>query len=83
VQKRIAVGLSTKVLPHNFNELIDSSIKIMENHFTLYPDFPTAEFADVTEYNDGLRGGRFGFVRKCAIEWLERHNAKFRFNKLW
>lgn len=55
----IAVGLSTKVLPHNFNELIDHSIKILKGKpFTLYPDFPTAGIADVSNYNDGLRGGR-------------------------
>ena len=55
----IAVGLSTKVLPHNFNELIDSSIKILKGKpFTLYPDFMTAGIADVTNYNDGMRGGR-------------------------
>jgi len=55
----IAVGLSTKILPHNFNELIDSSIKILKGKpFTLYPDFPTAGIADVSNYNDGLRGGR-------------------------
>ncbi len=55
----IAVGLSTKILPHNFNELIDASIKILKNKpFTLYPDFPTAGIADVSNYNDGLRGGR-------------------------
>ena len=55
----IAVGLSTKVLPHNFNELIDSSIKILRGKpFTIYPDFPTAGIADVSNYNDGLRGGR-------------------------
>lgn len=55
----IAVGLSTKVLPHNFLELIDASIKILKNKpFTLYPDFPTAGIADVSNYNDGMRGGR-------------------------
>ncbi len=55
----IAVGLSTKVLPHNFNELIDASIKILKGKpFTLYPDFQTAGIADVSNYNDGLRGGR-------------------------
>jgi topoisomerase IV subunit A len=55
----IAVGLSTKILPHNFNELIDSSIKILKNKpFTLYPDFLTAGIADVSNYNDGKRGGR-------------------------
>ncbi len=55
----IAVGLSTKVLPHNFNELIDASIKILKGKpFTLYPDFLTAGIADISNYNDGLRGGR-------------------------
>ncbi|AOW09758.1 DNA gyrase/topoisomerase IV subunit A [Flavobacterium gilvum] len=55
----IAVGLSTKVLPHNFNELIEASIKILKGKsFTLYPDFMTAGIADVSNYNDGLRGGR-------------------------
>lgn len=55
----IAVGLSTKVLPHNFNELIDASIKILKGKsFTLYPDFATAGIADVSNYNDGMRGGR-------------------------
>ncbi|MGV9002933.1 DNA gyrase/topoisomerase IV subunit A [Flavobacterium sp.] len=55
----IAVGLSTKILPHNFNELIDSSIKILKGKpFTLFPDFLTAGIADVSNYNDGLRGGR-------------------------
>jgi len=55
----IAVGLSTKVLPHNFNELIDASIKILKGKpFTLFPDFPTAGIADVSNYNDGMRGGR-------------------------
>lgn len=55
----IAVGLSTKVLPHNFNELIDASVKILKNRsFTLYPDFPTGGIADISGYNDGMRGGR-------------------------
>ena len=55
----IAVGLSTKVLPHNFNELIDASIKILKGKpFTIYPDFQTAGIADISNYNDGLRGGR-------------------------
>lgn len=55
----IAVGLSTKILPHNFNELIESSIKILKGKpFTLYPDFQTAGIADVSNYNDGMRGGR-------------------------
>ena len=55
----IAVGLSTKVLPHNFIELIDASIKHLKGKsFTLYPDFPTAGIMDITNYNDGLRGGK-------------------------
>ncbi|WP_417352170.1 DNA gyrase/topoisomerase IV subunit A [Flavobacterium alkalisoli] len=55
----IAVGLSTKVLPHNFIELIDASIKILKNKpFTIYPDFPTGGVADISNYNDGMRGGR-------------------------
>ena len=55
----IAVGLSTKVLPHNFIELIDASIKhLKDKKFTLYPDFPTAGIADFTDYKDGLRGGK-------------------------
>lgn len=63
----IAVGLSTKILPHNFNELIDSSIKILKGKpFTLYPDFITAGIADVSNYNDGLRGGRVRVRAKIA-----------------
>ncbi|MDW5288395.1 DNA gyrase/topoisomerase IV subunit A [Formosa sp. PL04] len=55
----IAVGLSTKILPHNFIELIDASIKHLKGKsFTILPDFPTSGIADVTNYNDGLRGGR-------------------------
>ena len=55
----IAVGLSTKVLPHNFIELIDASIKHLKGkRFTIYPDFPTSGIADITNYNDGLRGGK-------------------------
>ncbi len=55
----IAVGLSTKVLPHNFNELIDASIKHLKGQrFKIYPDFPTAGIIDVSAYNDGLRGGK-------------------------
>lgn len=54
----IAVGLASKILPHNFNELIDASIAILEGkEFTLYPDFPTGGQADFSRYNDGLRGG--------------------------
>jgi topoisomerase-4 subunit A len=63
----IAVGLSTKVLPHNFNELIDSSIKILKGKpFTIFPDFQTAGIADVSNYNDGMRGGRVRVRAKIA-----------------
>ena len=55
----IAVGLSTKVLPHNFIELIDASIKHLQGkRFQIFPDFPTGGIADVTNYNNGLRGGK-------------------------
>ena len=55
----IAVGLSTKILPHNFIELIDASIKYLRGQkFIIYPDFPTSGIMDITNYNDGLRGGR-------------------------
>lgn len=55
----IAVGLASKILPHNFNELIDCSISILQNKdYELYPDFPTGGLADCTRYNEGLRGGR-------------------------
>jgi topoisomerase-4 subunit A len=55
----IAVGLSTKILPHNFIELIKASIKILEGKkVTIYPDFQTGGMIDVDEYNDGHRGGR-------------------------
>ncbi|NNC45282.1 MAG: DNA gyrase/topoisomerase IV subunit A, partial [Winogradskyella sp.] len=55
----IAVGLSTKILPHNFIELIDASVKHLNGkRFSLVPDFPTGGVADFTNYNDGLRGGK-------------------------
>lgn len=55
----IAVGLSTKVLPHNFIELIDASIKYLKGKpFQVYPDFPTGGIADFADYNDGMRGGK-------------------------
>lgn len=54
----IAVGLSSKILPHNFNELLDSSIAYLKGEkFSLYPDFQTGGYIDVTKYNDGERGG--------------------------
>ena len=55
----IAVGLSTKILPHNFIELIDASIKYLKGKsFTILPDFLTGGIADFTNYNDGKRGGK-------------------------
>ncbi|MVT12469.1 DNA gyrase/topoisomerase IV subunit A [Chitinophaga tropicalis] len=55
----IAVGLSTKILPHNFIELIDASIKYLRGKkFELYPDFSTGGMVDVANYNDGKRGGK-------------------------
>ncbi len=55
----IGVGLSTKILPHNFNELIDASIKYLKGKpFEIYPDFQTAGMLDITNYNDGQRGGK-------------------------
>ncbi len=67
----IAVGLSTKILPHNFIELIDASIKHLKGKkFTLFPDFPTAGIADCSDYKDGLRGGK---VRvRAKISQLDR-----------
>ena len=63
----IAVGLSTKILPHNFIELIDASIKHLEGKkFTILPDFPTAGIADFSNYNDGLRGGKVRVRAKIA-----------------
>lgn len=54
----IAVGLSSKVLPHNFNDLCDAAIHYLKGEpFTLYPDFPTGGAIDVSKYNDGQRGG--------------------------
>jgi len=54
----IAVGLASKILPHNFIELIDASIAHLRNEpFELFPDFPTGGYLDVSKYNDGLRGG--------------------------
>ena len=54
----IAVGLSSKILPHNFNELADASVAYLRGEeFTLYPDFQTGGYIDVLKYNDGERGG--------------------------
>ena len=63
----IAVGLSTKILPHNFNELIDASIKHLQGkRFVLVPDFPTGGVMDADNYNDGLRGGKIRVRARIA-----------------
>lgn len=68
----IAVGLSTKILPHNFNELIDASIKHLQGkRFEIFPDFPTGGIVDVTGYNDGKRGGRIR--SRARINQLDRN----------
>ncbi|QBA64245.1 DNA gyrase/topoisomerase IV subunit A [Muriicola soli] len=68
----IAVGLSTKILPHNFNELIDASIKHLKGQrFKLYPDFPTAGIIDVTNYSDGMRGGKIRI--RARISQLDKN----------
>ncbi|MEN9940172.1 MAG: hypothetical protein RIR61_979 [Bacteroidota bacterium] len=65
----IAVGLSTKILPHNFNELIDASVAHLRGRsFQLYPDFPTGGIADVSGYQDGERGGRVRVRAKIEVE---------------
>ena len=65
----IAVGLSTKILPHNFNELIDASIKHLQGkRFTLVPDFPTGGVMDADNYNDGLRGGKIRVRARISQE---------------
>lgn len=63
----IAVGLSTKILPHNFIELIDASVSYLKGKkFTLFPDFPTAGIIDVTDYKDGMRGGKIRVRAKIS-----------------
>lgn len=64
----IAVGLSTKILPHNFCELIKASIDVLKGkNPKIYPDFPTGGIADFTEYNQGLRGGKIKVRAKIEI----------------
>ena len=63
----IAVGLSTKIMPHNFVELIDASIKHLKGQrFKLFPDFPTGGIIDVSNYNEGLRGGKIRVRARIA-----------------
>ncbi|HWI92911.1 MAG TPA: DNA gyrase/topoisomerase IV subunit A [Flavisolibacter sp.] len=67
----IAVGLATKILPHNFCELCEASIKYLKGRkFDLYPDFPTGAMADVADYNSGMRGGRVKV--RAHIEELDK-----------
>ena len=67
----IAVGLSSKILPHNFNELIEASISYLQGKpFELYPDFPTGGMIDVSKYNDGARGGAVKV--RAKIEKVDR-----------
>lgn len=64
----IAVGLSTKILPHNFNELIKASIDVLKGkNPKIYPDFPTGGIGDFSEYNQGLRGGKIKVRAKIEI----------------
>ena len=64
----IAVGLSTKILPHNFSELLQASIAYLKGKkFTLYPDFQTGGIIDVQNYNDGIRGGKVRVRAKISV----------------
>jgi len=69
----IAVGLASKILPHNFNELIDASIQYLKDKkFVIYPDFPTGGMAEFSRYNDGLRGGAVKV--RARIEKLDKNH---------
>jgi topoisomerase-4 subunit A len=73
----IAVGLSTKILPHNFIEIIDASIKYLKGKkFELYPDFQTGGQIDVSAYNEGKRGGKIKV--RCLIEELDKKSLIIR-----
>lgn len=73
----IAVGLSTKIMPHNFNELIDASVKYLRGKkFELYPDYLTGGMIDVSLYNDGRRGGRIRC--RAHIEEIDKKNIVIR-----
>ncbi|MBN2778327.1 MAG: DNA gyrase/topoisomerase IV subunit A [Bacteroidales bacterium] len=73
----IAVGLASKILPHNFNEIIDACINTLKDEpFELIPDFPTGGMADFSKYNDGMRGGR---VRvRAKIEKVDKKTLAIR-----
>lgn len=65
----IAVGLACKILPHNFNELIDASIAVLRGKRTdIMPDFPTGGMADFSNYNDGLRGGKIRIRSRIKVK---------------
>ena len=65
----IAVGLACKVLPHNFNELVEASIAVLRKEpFTLLPDFPTGGIMDASDYKDGLRGGKVRVRARISVE---------------
>ena len=71
VLEGIAVGLACKILPHNFNELVDASIKVLQGKRShILPDFPTGGLADFSEYNRGMRGG------KIRVRATIRQNSK-------
>ena len=73
----IAVGLSSKILPHNFNELCDAAIKSLRGEeFELYPDFPTGGSIDVSKYNGGQRGGSLKV--RAKIEKLDQKTLVIR-----
>lgn len=73
----IAVGLSSKILPHNFNEICDAAICYLHGEpFTLYPDFPTGGSIDVSKYNDGQRGGTLKV--RAKIEKLDNKTLVIR-----
>ena len=73
----IAVGLSTKILPHNFVELIKASIKMLQgNRVKIYPDFQTGGLIDVSDYNDGKRGGRVKV--RAPIEIVDKNTLAVR-----
>ena len=70
----IAVGMASKILPHNFNELIDASINILQGEdFTIYPDFPTGGSADCSNYKDGARGGSVKV--RAKIEKIDKNTV--------
>ena len=70
----IAVGMASKILPHNFNELIDASVSILKGEdFTIYPDFPTGGSADCSNYKDGARGGSVKV--RAKIEKIDKNTV--------